>query len=83
MSVHKTIMKSICSENCSYNLSYAFKMFEEHEFEFVDWEQDPETERPKTVTMRHSNDIVVKITANTFFGCKVDVLEDNYNILKG
>ncbi|CAH9013700.1 hypothetical protein VP424E501_P0123 [Vibrio phage 424E50-1] len=82
----KTIVKSICSHNNKKNFNYTMYDFMDNEFDLhVDltkgYDLDPEAEPLTCHMIEDQTGVVVKLTANTFLGTKVEIIEDPNNIL--
>ncbi|CAM0061302.1 hypothetical protein VPHF86_0255 [Vibrio phage F86] len=78
----RTNIRSITNENCTYNIRYAFAMFEEHDFGLIDADIDGDT--INSIEMLHEQtQVVVILKPNAYFGSNVTVTEDPHNITKG
>jgi len=71
---------ALCYDRCPYNINNACRMFEEYGFEFYCMERYFETGNISSVSFQYKG-ILVQIVPNTYFGCTINILKDEHNIL--
>jgi len=84
--LREEIVKSVCRSHPQTNFKLSVYTLMDNEFELhVDeangYFLDPDSEPLNCHMIEYETGVIVKLTANTFFGCTLEVVEDPKNIL--